>query len=156
MTAQPPVDQAAAAAFKALQVKARAEHGGNTQPILVVYAVESFLRRLAISDYADRMVLKGGMLMAANNIRRMTRDADLSTHGLPNDGQRVREAVTRICALEPDPHDGVVIDPSSIRTEAMREGTSIRACAASSSPSSAERESRSHWTSPSATPASRP
>ncbi len=32
--------------------------------------VESFLRRLAISDYADQMVLKGGMLMAANSIRR--------------------------------------------------------------------------------------
>jgi hypothetical protein len=68
------------------------------------------------------MVLKVGMLMAANSIRRMTRDADFSTHGIPNGEQQVREAVTRICALEPDPLDGVVIDAASIRTEAMREG----------------------------------
>jgi hypothetical protein len=46
-----------------------------------VYAVESFLRRLAISDHAEQMVLKGGMLMAA-----------------------------------------MLIDPSSTRTEVMREG----------------------------------
>lgn len=30
------------------------------------------------------MVLKGEMLMAANSIRRMTKDADLSAHGLAN------------------------------------------------------------------------
>ena len=50
MTGTPATEQAATAAFKALQAKARADHGGNTQPLLVVYAVESFLRRLAISD----------------------------------------------------------------------------------------------------------
>lgn len=122
MTGASAVDQAAAAAFKALQAKARADHGGNTQPLLVVYAVESFLRRLATSDYADRMALKGGMLLAANSVRRMTKDADLSTRGLPNGEPQVREAVTRICALESDPHDGVAIDPTSIRTEVMREG----------------------------------
>jgi hypothetical protein len=50
------VDQAATAAFSALKAKARVDHGGNTQALLVVYAVESFLRRLAISDYADLWV----------------------------------------------------------------------------------------------------
>lgn len=121
MTAQTAVDQAASNAFKALQAKARTEHGGNTQGLLVVYAVESFLRRLAQSDFADRMVLKGGMLMAANNIRRMTKDADLSTHGVANDQETIRDAVARICALVPDPPDGVVFDLASIRTEVMRE-----------------------------------
>lgn len=110
MTGTQTTEQAATAAFKAVQAKARAERGGNTQPLLVVYAVESFLRRLAISDYADQMVLKGGMLMAANNIRRMTKDADLATHGLPNGEQEVRDAVARICSLEPDPLDRVTID----------------------------------------------
>ncbi len=121
MTAQTALDQVASKAFKALQAKARSEHGGNTQGLLVVYAVESFLRRLAQSDFADRMVLKGGMLMAANNIRRMTKDADLSTHGVANDQETIRDAVARICALVPDPPDGVVFDPASIRTEVMRE-----------------------------------
>jgi len=69
-----------------LQAKARAEHGGNTQQLLVVYAVESFLRRLSISEYANQMVLKGGMLMTASRIRQMTKDADLSTHGIAGEG----------------------------------------------------------------------
>lgn len=156
MTASTPIDEAAAAAFKALQVKARAEHGGNTQPLLVVYAVESFLRRLAISDYADRMVLKGGMLMAANNIRRMTRDADLATHGILNGEQQVREAVARISALEPAPLDGVVIDPASIRTEAMREGDEYHGVRCKQIATLGRASSHSRSTSPSAIRASRP
>lgn len=108
-------------AFRSLQARARVEHGGNTQPLLVVYAVESFLRRLAASDYAERMVLKGGMLMAASGVRRMTQDADLSTHGVANDAEHVRDVVAGICSLVPDPDDGIVIDPTSIRTEVMRE-----------------------------------
>jgi predicted nucleotidyltransferase component of viral defense system len=112
----------AAEAFRSLQARARAEHGGNTQPVLVVYAVESFLRRLAVSDYAERMVLKGGMLMAASGVRRMTQDADLSTYGVANDAEHVRDVIAGICSLVPDPDDGIAIDPASIRTEVMREG----------------------------------
>jgi predicted nucleotidyltransferase component of viral defense system len=116
------IDQAAATAFKALQAKARIEHGGNTQPLLVVYAVEAFLRRLATSEHAGRMVLKGGMLLAANDIRQFTKDADLSTHGVPSDEDSVRRLVAAICAVQTEPHDGVTMDPTTIRTEAMREG----------------------------------
>ncbi|MDA0181714.1 nucleotidyl transferase AbiEii/AbiGii toxin family protein [Solirubrobacter phytolaccae] len=115
-------DHAAAAAFKALRARARAEHGSNTQSLLVVYAVESFLRRLAMSAHAHRMVLKGGMLMAASDIRRMTKDADLATHGMANGEHAVRDAVAEIIALVPDPPDGVTFDPATIRTEVMREG----------------------------------
>ncbi len=61
------------------------------------------------------------MLMAASHIRRMTKDADLSTHGIANDEAHVRQVVADICALEPDPHDGVVIDLETIRAEIMRE-----------------------------------
>jgi hypothetical protein len=89
---------------------------------LVVYAVESFLRRLALSAYADRIMLKDGMLMAASDIRRMTKDADLSAHGMPSDEQRMRHALAEICALDPEPHDGVTFDVDRIRIETMREG----------------------------------
>jgi hypothetical protein len=68
------------------------------------------------------MVLKGGMLMAANGIRRMTRDADLSTHGVANDVESVGEVIARICRLTPEPHDGIVLDPAAIKTMVMREG----------------------------------
>lgn len=117
----PAIDRTAREAFRAIQEKARAEHGSNTHQLLVVYAVESFLRRLSISDYAAQMVLKGGMLMAASQVRQMTKDADLSTHGIDNNEQEVREIVARICELEPDPHDGVVVDAAAIKTETTRE-----------------------------------
>lgn len=121
MTVQDTIDQTAGEAFRTLQTKARTEHGGNTQPLLVVYAVESFLRRLSMSVYANQMVLKGGMLMAFSHIREMTKDADLSAHGMNNDEEIVGDVVARVCALEPNPHDGVMVDPTTIRTEVMRE-----------------------------------
>lgn len=93
MTAWATVDQAARDAFRGLQARAEGEHGGNTQPLLVVYAVESFLRRLSMSEHASRMVLKV---------------------------DNVRAVVAGICALEPDPHDGIVVDPATIGTEVMR------------------------------------
>jgi hypothetical protein len=62
------------------------------------------------------------MLMAASGVRRMTQDADLSTHGVANDAEHVREVVAGICSLVPAPDDGIVIDPASIKTEVMREG----------------------------------
>lgn len=126
MTAQVTVDRAAREAFKAVQDRARAEHGGNTQQLLVVYAVESFLRRLSISDHAHQMILKGGMLMAASQIRQMTKDADLSTHGIAGDEKRVLEIVAQICALTPNSHDGIQVDPATIRTEVMREPDEYR------------------------------
>jgi len=121
LSPQATVDQAAVEAFSALQAKARAEYSGNTHSLLVVYAVESFLRRLSMSDHAHQMVLKGGMLMANSQIRQMTKDADLSTQGMANDEETIRNVVARICALEPHPHDGVVVDETTIKTETMRE-----------------------------------
>jgi hypothetical protein len=93
LTEQDSIDRAAPAAFRTLQAKARAEHGGNTQPLLVVYAVESFLRRLSASEHANQMVLRGGMLMAANSIRRMTKDAVTTLRGA-----RIRETAVRVLA----------------------------------------------------------
>jgi hypothetical protein len=121
LTDEAAIDRAAKDAFKALRARARTDFNNNTGPLETVYAMESFLRRLAVSPYAHNMVLKGGMLMAANQIRHMTRDADLSTHGLANEERRVRDVVREIAALNPDPHDGIVIDLDDVRTEVMRE-----------------------------------
>ena len=60
----------------------------------MLYAIEGFLRRLSVSDYRERMVLKGGMLLAVLGARRMTRDADLSAHGIANDETAVTEIVS--------------------------------------------------------------
>lgn len=68
-----------------LQRLARERHGSNTHALQVVYSIEGFLRRLSVSGYRDQFVLKGGMLLAALDARRMTKDADLSAHGIPNE-----------------------------------------------------------------------
>jgi hypothetical protein len=47
LTEQKRIDQAAKDAFQAMRAEAQREHGGNAQPLLVVYAVECFLRRIA-------------------------------------------------------------------------------------------------------------
>lgn len=87
----------------------------------MVYSLEGFLRRLVVSEYAARMTLKGGMLMAASSTRRMTKDADLSTVGVANDPERLAEAVTDIATIELAHDDGLVFDAGTIRTEVTRE-----------------------------------
>jgi hypothetical protein len=114
-------DENARRIFRELQALARAEYGGNTGALLVVYAVEGFLRRLAASPYTTQMVLKGGMLMAAVSARRMTRDADLSTIGVGNEETVVAGVVAEIVATELNVEDGLRFDSDSIRTEIMRE-----------------------------------
>jgi hypothetical protein len=114
-------DEQARRVFRELQALARADYGGNTGALLVVYGVEGFLRRLAVSKYASQMTLKGGMLMAAISARRMTKDADLSTRGVGNEEEQVAAVVREIIATELDLDDGLQFDADSIRTEVMRE-----------------------------------
>jgi hypothetical protein len=61
-----------------LQRIARERHGRDTQALQVLYGIEVFLRRLSLSEYREQLVLKGAMLLAVLDARRMTRDADLS------------------------------------------------------------------------------
>jgi hypothetical protein len=106
--------------YRELQSLARTGYGGNTGALLVLYAVEGFLRRLAASPYAANMTLKGGMLMAAASARRMTKDADLATVGVANDEMKIARVVREIIAVDLD--DGLAFDETTIRTESMREG----------------------------------
>jgi len=114
-------DENAKRVFRELQALGRREYGGNTGALLVVYAVEGFLRRLVASRWATNMTLKGGMLMAAVAARRMTKDADLSTAGLANDEPRVAAVVGEIATVELDADDGLVFVLDSVRTEVLCE-----------------------------------
>jgi Nucleotidyl transferase AbiEii toxin, Type IV TA system len=109
-----------------LQRLAREHHARNTQALQILYAIEGFLRRLSISRYREQLVLKGAMLLAVLDARRMTKDADLSAHGIPNDEQSVTTVVAEIATSSLSESDGVLFDPSSIATEAVREGASYR------------------------------
>lgn len=48
-----------------------------TDELLTRYILERFLYRLSQSEFRDKLVLKGGMLLEVFDIRRPTRDIDL-------------------------------------------------------------------------------
>ena len=41
------------------------EHGMNAQVLMRNYMMERFLERMSLSEYRDKFILKGGMLVAA-------------------------------------------------------------------------------------------
>jgi Nucleotidyl transferase AbiEii toxin, Type IV TA system len=65
---------------------------------LQLYVLESFLARLADSRFADQLILKGGVLLAAFGERRPTRDIDLQAHTLDNDVETVRVVICEVAA----------------------------------------------------------
>jgi hypothetical protein len=105
-------------AYRALQRLARAE-GRTTQQAFELYVHERFLARLANSRFAERLVLKGGMLLAALDARRATRDADMLARGIDNDMENLRNVVSEIAAIELT--DGVVFDVERISLVTIRE-----------------------------------
>ena len=71
-----------------IQKLAKAD-GRATDELLALYALEGFLDRLSSSSRADDLVLKGGVLLAAYDTRRPTRDIDLQATHLAGDADTV-------------------------------------------------------------------
>lgn len=94
--------------------------GGDVQELMVVYALEGLLARIAISEYRDDFVLKGGVLLAAFAARRPTKDIDLQATRLADDPEEVAERVRAIARLELA--DGLVFDPASVAATTIRDG----------------------------------
>ena len=105
--------------YLALQALARTT-GRGTAEMLQLYVLERFVARVAASSTSDRLVLKGGVLMAAFGQRRPTRDVDLLALDLDNTPETVRQLVKEIAVQ--DLHDGLNIDPDSLRARIIREG----------------------------------
>jgi hypothetical protein len=104
-----------------LQNRARREHRG-TQELLTLYVLERWLARLADSPYADRLVLKGGMLLAVLDARRPTADADLLARRLPNDESAVIACVREVAQTILPEDDGVEFLADMIYAESIRDG----------------------------------
>jgi predicted nucleotidyltransferase component of viral defense system len=90
-----------------------------TDELHQLYALEGFLARLTNSPYAENFVLKGGVLLAAFDTRRPTRDVDLSANRLPGDIDAMREVIQQIAAIRLD--DGLDLHPDSATAETIRE-----------------------------------
>lgn len=99
MTRAPTNATVAGRAYLALQKKARAE-GRATDELLQLFALEVFLDRLSTSPAAEDLVLKGGVLLAAYDMRRPTRDVDLSARNLSNSVESTVALVADIVSQE--------------------------------------------------------
>lgn len=71
------------------------------QVILQNYMFERLLVRLAASEYQDKFILKGGMLVAAivGLDNRATMDLDTTLKNLPLTPEAIRAAMEQICAI---------------------------------------------------------
>lgn len=99
-------------------VKERSE---DFQQILVRYALERLLYRLANSAYADRFVLKGALLFRLwfDLEQRPTRDADFLGFGSADPGH-LAILFREIVAVDPGFDDGLSFDAGSVKAEEIR------------------------------------
>ncbi len=78
------------------------EHGLKPQEVLQMYLFEHLLMRLAKSPYADKFVLKGGLLISSMTgiYQRTTMDMDATVVGMDMDEAAVANALREICATD--------------------------------------------------------
>ncbi len=104
--------------YRALQRRARADRRA-TDELLTLYALEGFLVRLAASRHRDTFVLKGGMLLAALDTRRPTRDIDMQALDFDNDVEAVVEAAREVLAVPVD--DGLFYEADTVTADVIRD-----------------------------------
>ncbi|GAB3998627.1 nucleotidyl transferase AbiEii/AbiGii toxin family protein [Glycomyces albus] len=103
--------------FNDLRNIARRQQRG-TDELLVAYALERWLYRVSVSPYREQFILKGGLLLAAFDARRPTRDADLLGR-MDNDAEVLVDRVGEIAGIDVD--DGLEFDTDQIRAAVIRE-----------------------------------
>ncbi len=87
--------------------------------LLQLYVLEAFLDRLASSPFAEQLVLKGGVLLAAFEERRATRDIDLQGQAVDGDVDSVCAMACEIASIAID--DGVVFETEMVSAEQIRD-----------------------------------
>ena len=118
MSGQPTRATVAGRAYLDLQNLARRQRR-PTDELHQIYALEGFLARLVVSPHADQLVLKGGVLLAAYDTRRPTRDVDLQGWQISNATDQVLRLVQDVAGIQLD--DGLTFDAASARAEAIRD-----------------------------------
>jgi predicted nucleotidyltransferase component of viral defense system len=88
-----------------------------------LYALEGLLLRLSHSTHRDRFVLKGGVLLAAYQLRRPTTDIDFAALATSNDLEDIRQTVIEIARtpLPPELDDGLVFDLGAVTAQVIRD-----------------------------------
>lgn len=104
---------------KAMSLKGRIKNYAKAkniaaQVVLQNYMFERFLARLSLSEYQDKFVVKGGILIAAivGLDTRSTMDLDTTLRNLPLTEKQIQEAIENICKVTID--DDVFFEVKSI------------------------------------------
>jgi predicted nucleotidyltransferase component of viral defense system len=99
------------------------DSGLSFNEILQAYVIERFLARLARSPEADKVLLKGALMLRVWGVPRArpTMDIDLLRRGVADQAVLVR--FVERCAAVDDPSDGVIFEPSTISVESIRDTT---------------------------------
>ena len=104
---------------KAMSLKAKIRNIAKqknipAQVILQNYMFERLLVRLSVSEYKEKFVLKGGMLVAAivGLDNRATMDLDTTLKNLPLTPEAIRKALANVCGIAFD--DGVMFEIGTI------------------------------------------
>lgn len=120
MNARPTRDTVAGRAYLDLRKLAR-QAGRATDEYLRLYALEGFLARLAVSARRGDLVVKGGALLAAYDVRRPTADVDLAGLAMANDLAVVQALVIAVAGTPPGTEDGLMFDTMKATAEVIRE-----------------------------------
>lgn len=90
--------------------------------LMIRYLYERLLYRLSLSQYRNKLYLKGGVLMYAieQDYARPTLDIDFLGHEISNDRNELIKVFAEICTIE-DHEDGVRFDFEKILAEEINE-----------------------------------
>ena len=90
-----------------------------SQEVLQYYAMERFLYRLSASEYADKFILKGGLLFTAWNMSDFRATQDIDFLGLiSNEPGHLGKICEQICRL--DCNDGIIFEPETVSISVVR------------------------------------
>ncbi len=102
---------------KAMQLKARIKNLAlknhiPAQAVLQNFMLERLLERISLSKYQNRIILKGGMLIASmvGISNRTTMDMDAILRGFPLMEETIRVAFQDICAIPIDNEVNLIVD----------------------------------------------
>lgn len=111
-----------AQSVRARLLKHARETGRPFQELLQLYGMERFQYRLSRSQYRDKLVLKGALMLMVwrSSISRPTLDIDFLGR-MANDRAILENSVREICAV-PVADDGVAFEPESVSIEDIVEG----------------------------------
>ena len=116
----PPRSASVAVSVRAHLLNIAKAQGIDFNQVLVRFALERILYRLAVSPHAERFLLKGALLFTLwyDMPHRSTRDADLLGFG-DSDLNAVAQTFREIAAVAAD--DAIAFDPDSVTVEAIRQ-----------------------------------